>query len=515
MLFNYSKSIDIVGIFQYHPFVRQRQMETRSGKTRPSSLTVAIVGGGFTGTVLAAQLLRRSNPSFSVVVVEKTTTVGRGLAYGTQCSSLLLNVRARNMSVFADDPHHFLRWAQANYDPGAGPGSFLPRAVYGHYVQAVLNEAAQPGGGRRLEWIRDEALSLSRTSVGVSEIHLRSGRRVLADRIVLALGNFPPGDPLACWDAARGSHYFRNPWSAETFEGVEGLSNILLVGSGLTSMDVVMQLRVQGCRGTIHCISRNGLLPQPHKSADASPPFWDESSPKTTRGLLGLVRKQIRQARQQGIEWQSTFDSLRPLVAQIWQSLPEEEKRRFLRHVRPYWEVHRHRAAPEVAKSAADQISSGRLRVRPGRITDYAEDKNGVTVTYRDRKSGKATSLKIDRVINCTGPQSDYRHLENPLMSALLAEGWARPDPLFLGLDVSLDGALVGRDGTIPQSLYVIGPARKGSLWESTAVPELREQIQQLVRHLVNQAGQATDTERVDNDSLPSETPSDKLVSRV
>ena len=263
------------------------------------------------------------------------------------------------------------------------------------------------------------------------------------------------------------------------------------------------------------CISRNGLLPQPHKSADASPPFWNESSPKTTRGLLGLVRKQIRQARQQGIEWQSTFDSLRPLVAQIWQSLPEEEKRRFLRHVRPYWEVHRHRAAPEVAKSAADQISSGRLRVRPGRITDYAEDKNGVTVTYRDRKSGKATSLKIDRVINCTGPQSDYRHLENPLMSALLAEGWARPDPLFLGLDVSLDGALVGRDGTIPQSLYVIGPARKGSLWESTAVPELREQIQQLVRHLVNQAGQATDTERVDNDSLRSETPSDKLVSRV
>jgi uncharacterized NAD(P)/FAD-binding protein YdhS len=492
-------------------------MEMRSEKSRPPKGTVAIIGGGFTGTILAAQLLRRSNPSFSVVVVEKTTTVGRGLAYGTECRSLLLNVRARNMSAFADDPQHFLRWAQANYDPAAGPGSFLPRAVYGHYVQAVLNQAAlnqaaQSGGGHRLEWITDEALSLSRTSAEVWEILLRSGRRVPADRIVLALGNFPPGDPLASWDAASGSRYFRNPWSAETFEGVEGLSNILLVGSGLTSMDVVMQLRVQDCRATIHVVSRNGLLPQPHKATDASPPFWNESSPKTTRGVLGLVRKQIRQALQEGIEWQSAFDSLRPLVAQIWQSLPEQEKRRFLRHVRPYWEVHRHRAAPEVAKSGADQTSSGRLQVRAGRITDYVEDKNGVTVTYRDRKSGKATSLKVDRVINCTGPQSDYRRVENPFMSALLAEDWARPDPLLLGLDVSLDGALVGRDGTISQSLYAIGPARKGSLWESTAVPELREQIHKLVQHLANQAGQATDTGQACVDSPRSETVTDKLV---
>jgi uncharacterized NAD(P)/FAD-binding protein YdhS len=320
---------------------------------------------------------------------------------------------------------------------------------------------------------------------------------------------------LASWDAASGSRYFRNPWSAETFEGVEGLSNILLVGSGLTSMDVVMQLRVQGCRGPIHVVSRNGLLPQPHKATDASLPFWNESSPKNTRGLLVLVRKQIRQAQQQGMEWQSAFDSLRPLVAQIWQSLPEEEKRRFLRHVRPYWEVHRHRAAPEVAKSAADQISSGHLQVRAGRITDYVEDKSGVTVTCRDRKSGKATTVKVDRVINCTGPQSDYRRVENPFMSALLAEDWARPDRLLLGLDVSPDGALVGRDGNVSQSLYAIGPARKGSLWESTAVPELREQIHKLVQHLVDQAGQATDTERAGVDSSPSETSSDKLVSRV
>jgi uncharacterized NAD(P)/FAD-binding protein YdhS len=261
-------------------------------------------------------------------------------------------------------------------------------------------------------------------------------------------------------------------------------------------------------------VSRHGLLPQPHKATDASPPFWNESSPRSTRGLLRLVRERVGQGERQRIEWQSVFDSLRPLVARIWQSLPQAERRRFLRHVRPYWEVHRHRAAPEIAQSIADQISSGKIQVQAGRITNYVENENGVEVTYRERKSGKTTSLLVDRVINCTGPESDCRHLVSPLMSALLADGLVRPDPLFLGLEVSLDGALIGRGGTVSQSLYAVGPARKGSLWESTAVPELREQISKLAQHLVNASGQEPNSRRAIGSSL-SESTSDRLVSRV
>ena len=489
-------------------------VETRSEKSGPPTIAVAIIGGGFSGAVLAAQLLRRSDPSFSVAVVEKTSSVGRGLAYGTECRSLLLNVRARNMSALADQPDHFLQWARSNYDPATGPGSFLPRAVYGHYVQSVLNEATQSAGKPRLEWIRDEALALSPISAGLTEIHLGGGRRLLAERVVLALGNFPPGDPLASWDAKTGSRYFRDPWSAETLEGVQDLGSVLLIGSGLTSVDVALRLRLQGCRGTLHVVSRHGLLPQPHKATDASPPFWNESSPRSTRGLLRLVREQVGQGERQRIEWQSVFDGLRPLVARIWQSLPQAERRRFLRHVRPYWEVHRHRAAPEIAQSIADQISSGKIQVQAGRITNYVEDENGVEVTYRERKSGKTTSLLVDRVINCTGPESDCRHLVSPLMSALLGDGLVRPDPLFLGLEVSLDGALIGRGGTVSQSLYAVGPARKGSLWESTAVPELREQISKLAQHLVNASGQEPNSRRAIGSSL-SESTSERLVSRV
>ena len=152
----------------------KRHSETQSNES-PSTVTVAIIGGGFSGAILAAQLLRHSDPSLSIAVVEKASSVGRGLAYETECASLLLNVRARNMSAFPDDPHHFLRWAQSNYDPATGPGSFLPRAVYGHYVQAVLNEAAQSAGKPRLNWIRDEAVALSPTRAGATEI--RSAQR--------------------------------------------------------------------------------------------------------------------------------------------------------------------------------------------------------------------------------------------------------------------------------------------------------------------------------------------------
>jgi uncharacterized NAD(P)/FAD-binding protein YdhS len=490
-----------------------RHSETRLDKT-PSLVDVAIIGGGFSGAILAAQLLRHSGPSLSVVVVEKSSSVGRGQAYGTDSRSLLLNVRARNMSAFPDDPHHFLRWAQSNYDPATGPGSFLPRAVYGHYVQAVLNETAQSTGKPRLEWIRDEAITLSPTAAGTTEIHLRGGRRLLANRFVFAMGNFPPGDPLASWDAKNGFRYFRDPWSADAFEGVEALDSILLVGSGLTSVDVAVQLRIRGCRGTIHVVSRHGLLPQPHKATDACPPFWKESSPKSARGLLRLVREQVHEAVQQGIEWQSVVDSLRPLVARIWQSLPELERRRFLRHLRPYWEVHRHRAAPQIAQSIAKQISGGQIQLHAGRITDYKEDANGIKITYRDRKSGEANSLRVDRVINCTGPESDYRRLESPLMSSLLVKGLARPDALFLGLDVSLDGALIGRDGTTSEALFAVGPARKGSLWESTAVPELREQIHKLAQHLIKLGAQGQET-RPESDSSAPETPPQRVVSRV
>jgi len=466
-----------------------------SHPSRPAQeFTVAVIGGGFTGTTLAAQLVRHTEPSFSVVVIEKSGLPGRGVAYGTECKSHLLNVSAKDMSAFPEDRGHFLRWAKSNCDWDVEPCSFLPRKEYGRYLGTIFSEAALSDGKGRLQWKRDEARAFSPTGSGKIEIRLRSGARILAETVVLALGNFPSSDPfLPGRTLASPGHapdpYFSDPWSDASLEGVEHLNSILLLGSGLSSVDVAVELRYRGFPGTIHIVSRRGLLPHSHKAHSLWPNFWNEHSPKCVRGLLHLVRDQVREAERQGIDWRGVISCLRQVTPQIWQSLPEAEQRRFLRHVRPYWEVHRHRAAPEVAQLIDDQRSNGRIRLYAGRITNYRERGSRVEITYRERKSGAETCLSADRVINCTPPETDCRRLTDPLLTSLLSQGLMRPDPLCLGLETSVDGALIDRDGVVSDSLYAVGSARKGSLWESTAVPEIREQVYQLVQHLVNESG--------------------------
>jgi len=464
----------------------------RTGREGASSyFTVAIVGGGFAGATLAAQMLRNSSGTISVVLVERGARVGRGVAYGTPCPQHLLNVPAKNMSAYPDDPEHFLRWAKLNHDPGVKPGDFLPRQVYGRYVEFLLQQEIELHSGR-FERVQDEAVSLARLG-GMAEIHLRSGQTLFADKVVLALGNSPPGDPGLPGKTPHSQHYVSDPWAPGALDDVSNNEDqsVLLVGSGLTSVDLALSLRSRGFRGIIHLLSRRGLLPQSHKAPAVWPPFWDENSPRTARGLLRLIRAQVEAAEGLGSGWRAVIDSLRPFTPAIWRSLPRQEQRRFLRHVRPYWEIHRHRVAPEIGVPLASQIQNSQVETHAGRIVAYAEDAAEGEVTYRDRKTGQLKGLRVASVINCTGPEVDCRRIDNPLLTNLAAEKLVRPDPLFLGLDTSEDGALINAYGEPSDFLYTIGPSRKGSLWETTAVPEIRIQASQLASLLLAGCKQA------------------------
>jgi uncharacterized NAD(P)/FAD-binding protein YdhS len=451
--------------------------------------TVAVIGGGFAGAVVAAQVLRKSSAPVSVVLVERGARPGRGVAYGTECSLHLLNVPAKNMSAYPDDPEHFLRWAHLNADAHAKPGDFLPRQVYGRYAASVLQHEVELHP-RRFARVQDEAVSIASID-GKPQIHLRSGQTLFADKVVLALGNFPPGDPRLPGKTPHCQHYISDPWAPGALNNIsednsnhEGLG-ILLVGCGLTSLDVVITLRARGFSGKIHLLSRRGLLPQNHKATAISPLFWDENSPRTVRALLRLIRTQVEAAEKAGSGWRAVMDSLRPVTQAIWHSLPRPERRRFLRHVRPYWDIHRHRVAPEIGDLLASQIQNGQIETHAGRIAEYAEDAAGANVTYRDRKTGELQPLRVARVINCTGPEVDCRKIENLLLNNLILQKLVRPDPLFLGLDVSDDGALINAHGAPSDFLYTLGPSRKGSLWETTAVPEIRMQASQLATLLL------------------------------
>jgi len=465
----------------------------RTRQEEISCFTVAIIGGGFAGAALAAQLLRQSPRNTSVVLVERGARVGRGVAYGTPCGQHLLNVPAKNMTAYPDDPEHFLRWARLNHNANVQPGDFLPRQVYGQYAAFVLQQEVDRHPGR-FERVQDEAVSVDHVG-GLVEIKLRAGETLFAGKVVLALGNFPPGDPRLPGKTPHSQRYVSDPWSPGALENIsrdqdreqylQQEQSVLLVGSGLTSVDVTIALRARGFKGTIHLLSRRGLLPQNHKATAIWTPFWDENSPRTVRGLLRLIRAHVEVAENSGSGWRAVIDSLRPFTQAIWRALPRAERRRFLRHVRPYWEVHRHRVAPEIGVPLAMQIQDGQIETHAGRITAYAEDADGVDVTYCDRSTGEKRSLRVGLVINCTGPEADCRRIENPLLNNLLRQKMVRPDPLFLGLDASEDGALIDGRGEPSDFLYSLGPSRKGSLWESTAVPEIRVQAAQLATLLL------------------------------
>ncbi len=450
--------------------------------------TIAIIGGGFTGAMLAVQILQKAVDGDQVLLIERSPVHGLGVAYGTQFDGHLLNVRAKNMSAYPDVPDHFVKWSQQNYSPDVRPDDFLPRSLYGRYITAQFQAAIQAHPGK-IRCIQDECVSLHRQQ-SFARIELASGRSVIADKVVLAVGHFPPSDLSLPGKTADSSRFVSNPWALNACADLKQDDSVLLIGSGLTSVDVVIELRARGFNGPIHVLSRRGLLPNSHKAITPLPAAWINNHPRTVRELLRLIRLQIKLAEARGSDWRAVIDSLRPVTQQIWQSLPRTEQRRFLRHLRTYWDVHRHRIAEPIARELAAQIQEGRIQTHAGRITEYREDSSGVAIAYQSRKGNDKDKdrptirLRVSKVVNCTGPDNDYRRVGSPLLSDLLDKKFVRADELSLGLDVAADGAVLDCQGTPSDFLYALGPLRKGNLWETIAVPELRHQVADLAELL-------------------------------
>ncbi len=476
---------------------------SRNSKRPPLSnngFSVVVVGGGFSGTMLAVQLLRRA-PTLSVAVIDRGSVPGRGLAYSTEFDCHLLNVAASNISALPEEPEHFLRWARAHNDPSTQPTSFVPRRVYGRYISSMLDEAVGRWGADHLRWIHGEASSLTCERSHIN-VQLKDGSTLETQSVVLAAGNFPPGNLKIPGLSEHRERYVPSAWAANPWCDIPKNGSVLLIGSGLTSIDVIIALKSKEFTGHIHILSRHGLIPQPHRQTGQWPQFWSDQGPRTTRGLVRLVRDQIRAASATGCDWRPVVDALRSVTQAIWRSLPITERKRFLRHVRPYWEVHRHRIAPEIGDTISRLFLDGQATLYAGRVTNYQEFNEYAEVDLRDRETRTQHSLRVDRVINCTGSETDCRRIEDSLIQSLLAQGLARPDHLFLGLDVDSEGAVIDSSGTPSDSIYAIGPARKGCLWETIAVPEIREQASQLAEHLACRLRRQTEDEDAHSERL-------------
>jgi len=462
----------------------------------PVKRRIAIIGAGFTGSVLAAHLLRGAIGPTSIHLIERAQTIGTGLAYSTACSAHVLNVRAYNMSAYPDDPRHFLRWLWAQDGGGSVPPSgqaFVSRTRYGAYIQDVLKEA-------RVTAPADVAFNTVQAEVvdvvpGPSGVRLRlaNGPSLAVDTAVLCVGNFPPSPPACVTpEVAASDRLLADPWDWSAVAAIDPDAPVLIFGTGLTMVDTVLSLEDQGHRGPIVALSRRGLLPTPHVETRPFKSFvHPQAMPRTVLDVLIALKADVRRAQASGLDWRSAFDALRPYHHLIWQHLPLEERRRFLRHARPYWEVHRHRMAPEVAARIDALQANGRLTIRAGRMRALSLKPDGIEVTVQARGSGAIWTQTAGAVINATGTECDYDRIRHPLVRALLQRGLARPDPLRLGLDVTEHGALIGEDGTISDRLFALGPVSRAPFWEMTAVPELRGQCANAARHLARIKPQA------------------------
>jgi uncharacterized NAD(P)/FAD-binding protein YdhS len=453
--------------------------------------TIIIVGGGFSGTVLAANLLRRPPPEpTDIVLIECGSEFGRGVAYAVRSFPYLLNVPAARLSADSRDPLQFLRFAQRRL-PDAGGEDFLLRALYGEYMQEVLLQAERAAPAHtRLHRIHDEIQHVTRRGGDhpfAAEFLDRPA--IMANRVVLALGNPPP--PLLQWAGAVRGHpaYRHNPWDLPATMAAENA--VLIVGNGLTMADAALALTQDGGRSPVlHTISRHGLVPLSQTTFRPSAVRGDGEAllacADSLRQVLAMIRELTREVENRGGDWREVVTFIRHLAPALWRQFPQREQRRFVRHLQALWDVHRHRLPPQLAAHLAHLRRSGKLNVNAGRIESIVAAGEQLRVTWRPRGADASRTLMVDLVVNATGPDYVLERGAVPLLNSLRAAGLVSEDALKLGLRTGHHGACVDAQGRSSEDLYYLGPMLRADHWEATAATELRDHAERLAQHLAD-----------------------------
>lgn len=458
---------------------------------------IVIVGGGFAGTLTAVHLIRQAGALCNITLIDQSGGFNKGFAYNPYTTRHLLNVAAAKMSAFADQPDHFLNWvmqqpAFLNKEKHLVAHAFLPRSLYGLYLSDIWHETQKMAAQRHLKLsvIFDKANDLDVKDKGIV-LTLSDGITIRADYCVLATGNQLPRNPaIPNTSFYNSAQYFRNPWSADSVKDVDPHKPVCIIGNGLTMVDTVFGLKEFGFKGEIYAISPNGFNILPHRHPGLPYTRLAEEL-KESMNLYQLVKRvhhHIRELRTLGISAEPVIDSLRPHTQKIWQAFSPQEKRQFMSRFRHLWGVARHRIPLPSHDNIQQMRIDGKLHIRSGFIRDITLSGEEVCVRYFDRKNQMEEEVRVSRVINCTGPESDIGKMEKGLLTQCLDKGLITQDELKLGIRTDIATYRIMNALCKPQRhLYTLGSNLRGELWESTAVNELRMQAAQLAKILTEE----------------------------
>ncbi len=449
----------------------------------PTNVDIAIVGGGFSGLLTLVHLCR-ARPAATFAIMECHPLRYPGAAYGGCDSEHLLNVPAGRMGPTIDDVASFHRWLEKRMPGKFRADSFVPRALFGEYLtEFVADEVARSGAHvafvqAAVVDIRDEQshLELTLAGSGAAPQSLACPQSMTARCVVVAPGI--PASPAPWVDREQGvaaSSLISDPWQSGALHNIEPDAAVLLLGSGLTAIDIVQALRRLGHRGTIRMVSRNGRLPLPHLDASEPPqPASREQFAGSPARVLAAMRMMARERMAVGLSWQSVLDAVRPHIAAIWKSWTTAERRHFLRRARPMWEIHRHRVPVPALADITSQCKAGALLLERGELLAIHPVNNGIIAASVRAVDGVTHVHNVARVINCTGTSMDLRETQHPLLASIQRSGLAGTDELGLGIRSDDECRLINAHGVPNPRIVIVGALRRGDLWESTAVPDLR-----------------------------------------
>jgi len=444
---------------------------------------IVVIGGGLTGAAFVLHLLRDHDPVVRITVVEPRPVLGAGLAYSTGDPVHRVNVAAGRMSLFDEQPGHFDDWLRAHFMPqddpeGIAPAGLFPRrALYGQYVDETLR-AALGGARATLGHRRERAVA-----VGVREarfeVWLEGGGSLQADLLVLAASHTSPDLPGVLRPLAADERLVADPWAPEALAGIEPDGAVMVVGTGLTGCDVIASLCRRGHRGPILAVSRRGLLPRTRTALPVTSfGRFDEAPERTALGLLRRVRAAVAEVRQLGRPWEDVVAALRSQARVVWGALPDEERRRLLRHARPFWDAHRFQSAPQIDTILAEASTRGQLRLMAATLRAVSAEPGGLRVALHPRgaAAGREVEERVAAIVNCTGPGHRSVVEQHPVLASLAEQDALQADGCRLGIAVDASSRVIDAAGRPWPNLFVVGPLARGTHGELMGLPQVSAQ---------------------------------------